>query len=393
MPRAATGHVRQKANGSWEIVVRARDPKSGRTRPVSRSLPAPATRQDALDLRDQLLAQAETDKLSAARGTVGGLLTEWFHAFSYEWSPKTVVEHRRIVFRQLIPRIGSKQLRRLRTPDVDKLYAELRARGGKVVEGKARPLSPATVTRSHHVLHSALAQAVTWGLITRNPATGASPGEVEEDEVEPPAPEDVVRLIDEATKLEWWWGLFVHLAAVLGARRGEMCGLKWSAIDLEAGVVVIRRVVVIGEDGPVLRETTKTKRRRKVAIDEETARMLQRHRLDKRKAALELGHRFSDDAYVFSYAPDCSAPLRPDSVTRRFGRLRKRVGLGDVRLQDLRHAVVTDALTMADVRTVQRHVGHSSLAMTQRYGHQVDAEERRLAEALAERLRSARKTG
>lgn len=393
MPRAATGHVRQKPNGSWEIIVRARDPRSGRTRPVSRSLPAPATRQDALDLRDQMLAQAETDKLSSARGTVGALLLEWFDAFSYEWSPKTVLEHRRIIHKQLIPRIGSKQLRRLRTPEIDKLYAELRARGGKVVKGKSQPLKPATVVRTHHVLHSALAQAITWGLITRNPAHGASPGDVDEDEVEPPAPEDVVRLIDEATKLEWWWGLFIRLAAVMGARRGEMCGLKWSAIDLEAGVVTIRRVVVIGEDGPVLREQTKTKRRRRVALGEETLKMLQRHRLEKRKAALELGHRFTDDAFVFSYAPDCSEPLRPDSVTRRFGRLRKRIGLGDVRLQDLRHGVVTDALTIADVRTVQRHVGHSSLAMTQRYGHQVDAEERRLAEALDERLRAARRTG
>lgn len=381
--------MRQKANGSWEIVVRARDPKTGRTRPVSRSLPTPATRQDALDLRDNMLAQAEADKLSAARGTVGALLTEWFDAFNYEWSPKTVGEHRRIVFRQLIPRIGSKQLRRFRTADVDKLYAELRARGSK----KGGPLSAATVTRIHHVLHSALAQAVVWGLVTKNPATGASPGQVDEDEVEPPTPEQVVQLIDEATKLEWWWGLFIHLAAVLGARRGEMIGLKWAAIDLDAAVVTIRRVVVLGEDGPVLVERTKTKKRRIVAIDQETVEMLKRHRLAKRKAALELGHRFSDDAYVFSYAEDCSLPLRPDSVTRRFGRLRKRVGLGDVRLQDLRHGVVTDGLTIADVRTVQRHVGHSSMAMTQRYGHKVDAEQRRLAEALGARLREARKSG
>jgi integrase len=96
---------------------------------------------------------------------------------------------------------------------------------------------------------------------------------------------------------------------------------------------------------------------------------------------------------VFSYAEDATEFLRPDSVSRRFGRLLKRVGLDGVRLHDLRHAVVTDGLTIAAVRTVQRHVGHSSIAMTQKYGHQVSEEDRRLADGLGERLRTALRTG
>jgi hypothetical protein len=68
------------------------------------------------------------------------------------------------------------------------------------------------------VVRSALGQAVTWGWIRRNPADHAEPGEILEDEVEPPADVDVVDVLAEAEEVDLRLALFLQLAIVTGAR-------------------------------------------------------------------------------------------------------------------------------------------------------------------------------
>jgi integrase len=81
-------------------------------------------------------------------------------------------------------------------------------------------------------VRSALGQAVKWGWIRRNPADHAEPGEILEDEVEPPADVDVVHLLAEAEAVDHRLALFLQLAIVTGARRGALCALRWNHLDL-----------------------------------------------------------------------------------------------------------------------------------------------------------------
>lgn len=76
-----------------------------------------------------------------------------------------------------------------------------------------RPASTAST-----VVRSALGQAVKWGWIHRNPADHAEPGEILEEEVEPPADVDVVQLLAEAEQIDTRLALFLQLAIVAGAR-------------------------------------------------------------------------------------------------------------------------------------------------------------------------------
>ena len=99
-----------------------------------------------------------------------------------------------------------------------------------------------------------------------------------------------------------------------GARRGELCALRWSNVDLESGTLTIRRA--IAQDGRALQEKdTKTHQQRRLALDAETVEVLRDHRERCEERARALGVELRPEAFVFSLAPDGSASLVPGSVT------------------------------------------------------------------------------
>ncbi|MDZ4827504.1 MAG: hypothetical protein SGJ13_13740 [Actinomycetota bacterium] len=198
------GSLRQRGERSWELRVHAgREPQTALARFVT-------------DVTEGVHATKKS-------GTVGELIEQWFSHNESDWSPTVVTSYRSIIDRHLLPRFGSTPLRQLTTADIDLLYVQLRKRGGL----EDRPLAPATVKRVHAVLQRALAQAVKWGHLTINPAANASPPREPHHEVTPPDPDDVARLIAHADGDNRPLGCFLRLAATSGARRGELCALRW----------------------------------------------------------------------------------------------------------------------------------------------------------------------
>lgn len=239
-------------------------------------------------------------------------------------------------------------------------YAALRARGGK----DGQPLSASSVRRVHTIVRSALNQGVRWGLLSSNPAQRASPGPVEDRDVDPPSPAELLRLFDAAEQESPDLVMFLVLAAVSGARRSEMCALRWS--DFGLGVVTIARGVVIGalddqnrrrfeghlwpagrERGKPTALIEKEDQDQAAAHDQPrpdhggpTVALLVEYRASCEERAAACGTTLPATAFLFSMEPDGSRPWRPDVVTRQFGRLCKKLGIVGVRLHDLRHFVV-----------------------------------------------------
>jgi integrase len=142
--------------------------------------------------------------------------------------------------RYILPALGKLPVRQVDAATLDAFYAQLRTRGGK----DGRPLRASTVHEVHAVLSGALKQAVVWGWIGHNPAKQATATSVQKADVQPPQAEDAGRLLSAATAESPELGLFLRLAVVLGARRGEIIGLRWSDIDLDRGEVLIAGNVV-----------------------------------------------------------------------------------------------------------------------------------------------------
>ncbi|MFD1528073.1 site-specific integrase [Pseudonocardia aurantiaca] len=164
-------------------------------------------------------------------------------------------------------------------------------------------------------------------------------------------------MIAESFRVDPDWGMLVWLTMVSGARRGELCALRWRHVDLERAVVTVRRA--IAQDGNDTEEKdTKTHQRRHVTIDPGTVAALTEHRQRWEARAAALVFEMSPDAFVFSNSPDGATSRKPSSVTQRYGRMADRLGI-DTHLHNLRHYSATELIAAGvDVRTVAGRLGH-----------------------------------
>ncbi len=222
---------------------------------------------------DRQLARmvAEVAKGNTATGTetVGHLLDRFLeHAESIGRSPTTLREYRRIADTILRPELGGVRLARLTAVDLDRLYARLVARG----------LKPMTVRHVHALIGVALHQAEKWGLIDRNVSKRATPPPVHASQVEAPDPEQVRAIIEVAEAIEPAFAALLSLAALTGARRGELCALRWSDFDAEARTLRVARSIYETPGGGWGEKATKTHAARKVGLDDLGVEILRRHR-------------------------------------------------------------------------------------------------------------------
>jgi integrase len=158
---------------------------------------------------------------------------------------------------------------------------------------------------------------------------------------------------------------FLLLAATTGARRGELCALRWTDIDFDLGTAVIARSLVEGQGSELVEKDTKTHASRRVALDEASLRELERHQERCRDRATSCKSALHKSAHVFSSDPENRRPWVPNEVTKRFIRVRKSEGLESVRLHDLRHFTATRLLAEGvPVRTVSGRLGHANAATT-----------------------------
>ena len=375
---AVAGSIRQRGKQSWEIRAFAgKDAATGKKRYVTRTVRG--DRREAEVALGRLLGEIDDGQHSVRAGTVGELCERWYSHAAPDLSPAVAAEYRRLLDKRILPRWSDVPLRRLRTADLDQWYGELRRSGGP--GGTA--LAPNTVMRSHAVLRRALAQGVKWGWLTVNPAANASPPRSKKQHLELPDPADVARLIEASAKVNRYLPTFFRLAAATGARRAELCALRWKHVDLDKRRVTIAySIAAVG--GQLIEKDTKTHQVRKVTIDEETAALLVAHREACTDLATKCGNSISSSSFLFSHEVDFAEPWRPNYVTLAFGRLRDELGLDGVKLHHLRHFSATQLLSAGiDIRTVSGRLGHANASTTlDFYAQFLQAADERAADAL-----------
>jgi integrase len=377
------GFIRQRGS-AWELMVYlGQDAITGKKRYTTRTVRG--SRREADRVLARMVADADQGGFARTSATVGDLLEHWFAQARDDYSPKTVLETRSYLDRDLLPALGQVPLSKLRPEDLDRFYRGLRAHGSR-----GRPLAPGSVRRIHGILRRALQQGVRWGWIAINPAASASPPKVPKTDVKPPTPADLGRLLRWATVDDVDLATFVTLSAATGARRSELLALRWDDLDLVRGVVTISRGIVNGPDGLVEKDT-KTHQARRVTLDSATVAVLAAHRERAAHRARLAQVELSPGALLFSRDGLGEEPWYPDSITRRFHRLCERAGLEGVRLHDLRHYVATQLLAAGvDVRTVAGRLGHRNAATTLNvYSHFLPEADRRAADVLADLLGAA----
>ncbi|MGH8897591.1 MAG: tyrosine-type recombinase/integrase [Egibacteraceae bacterium] len=357
------------------LIYAGRDPLTGKERRLTGTA---HSRKEAEQLRTRLLSEVDKGRAAGNNATVAQVLERWLETADLEMTTRYTYE--RYVTQKIVPALGPVQARRLTVETLDRLYAELRKRGG--VHGQ--PLAPMTVRQIHLILRAALGLAVKWGWIPTNPAEQATIPRYVRQEVVPPTPEEVARFLEVAWAEDPDLGTLLWLAMVTGARRGELCGLRWSHVRPNDGFLLISRNFV--HRGSQVREKdTKTHQARRVALDEVTTEILDEHRARCEERSAVCGVEVRPDGYVFSPAPDGAGPLMPDSATGRLNRLSKKLDI-KVNLRSLRHYAATEMLTNGvDLRTTAGRLGHGDGGTTtlRVYTHFLPAPDPRAAQVLA----------
>jgi integrase len=209
------------------------------------------------------------------------------------------------------------------------------------------------------VLGGALNAAKRWGWITLNPLDAAVRPRAPQPRPDPPSPEEAAKIVNAAWAEDYEWGLFVWLALVTGARRGELLALTWEDVDLVGSVLTVRHGLV-EHSGQTVVKQTKTHQVRRLSLDEVTVRLLGTYHKRYQERCTRLGAQTSDEAFVFSYAPDNTRPCSPSGISHRYVRMVRNLGIS-THLHALRHYSATELLTGGvDLRTVAGRLGHGS---------------------------------
>lgn len=338
------GYTRRRGD-RWQARFKAKDIRTGKWVQIDRSFD---TQREAETWLRQTTGKYGESVHGAMGATVAVHLDEWFEFASHDWSPTTRRETTYIIT-AIKERLGATLLPKLSTRAIDSWVVAMRSEG----------LSSATIDRRFRILKSALKQAVKWEYLQTNPCDNATVPRIKRTRVTPPTHDELEVLLNACNEHSPTLGMFIHLAAATGARRGELCGLKWSDIDLEKATIRIARAIVHGDDGAPQEKSTKTGNVRTVTIGQTTLAALRTYRTERAQLALAVGVR-DENGFIFSHAPDGSTPLRPDYVTMTFGRIRHEHALDHVRLHDLRHHHATALLTAGiDLATVAGRLGHA----------------------------------
>jgi len=179
---------------------------------------------------------------------------------------------------------------------------------------------------------------------------------------------------------------FYRLAVETGMRRGEICGLKWEDVDLDAERISIMRTLLKAGPNPEL-GPPKNGRSRAVAISSQMSILLKKHKLEQNKLKLSLGGAYTDKGFVF--AKDSGDPIQINNFGQRsFADLIRQAGVRKIRFHDLRHTCATLLLENGtNPKIVQERLGHTDISMTlNRYSHVTPTMQKSAAQLLGNAL-------
>ena len=367
------GHLRKRGERSWSVVVDiGHDLTTGKRR--QKWIGVKGTKRDAERKLAEVIRGLDVGSyVEPSRLTLGDYLDQWLADYvETSVRPRTAAGYRGLVG-VVQKSLGQVRLTDLSPQAVQRYYAKLLESG----------LSAHTVLHYHRLLSQALKQAVKWELLPRNVMDRVTPPKKVRPDFKILDMADVERLLTGAAGTDYL--VPIHLAVHTGLRRSELCGLRWSDLDLTAGnLTVVRTMVGMRSLGVEFSEPKSRRSRRVVAFGEGTAELLRAHRglLSARGPVEDMQVCARGDGSV----------MRPDSLSHGYKKIAEGCGLSGVRFHDLRHTHASLLLASnVPVHVVQARMGHESIQTTvDIYGHVLPASDFEAGRVMEERLANLR---
>jgi integrase len=346
------GHIRERSPGHWAIVIDVRDPQTGKRKRRWHSFAG--TKREAQKECARLIAEIDSGGyVGPSKQTFGQYFEQWLR----DWAPIKVgprsIESYGHWGQHLVDTLGAMPIQRIRGGDLNRAYREAAGKG----------LSDRTVRHIHGLARRIFGHAMRQGEIKRDPSKEIDPPKVTAKEAAVLRAEDVPVVLDVLRSTALYTIAVVALGT--GMRRGELCALRWDAVDLKGGTLDVRQSLEQTRRGGLRFKEPKTKHgRRRISLPPSVITCLQEHRLRQLEQRMVLGlGKPAANALVFT-TPDGQA-LAPDRVTNAFTRAMADTGLSQVGLHTLRHTHASMLLKAGeDIVTVSRRLGHASPTIT-----------------------------
>ena len=373
------GSIIKRGAHSWRLKFDTERDVNGKR--ITKLTTIKGTRKQADAELARLLANYNAGTLAEpSKTTIAVYMRSWIEtAATLALSPKTAERYRQIIEQQIIPHLGALGLQRLKPAHLTEWHARLLREGGK----DGAPLASGTVGQAHKVLSKALSDAVRGELILRNPVGVVPPPKLAGSEIEILTGDQVKTVL--AALRSTAHPIYPHVAVLLttGMRRGELCGLQWGDVELDAGRLRIERAIERTGAGLRIKGPKTRSGRRTITISAGTIDVLREHRQATLETRLALGlGRLPDDAFIFG-TPE-GRPINPNQLTGAWRRAVVALGLPQVCLHALRHTHASGLISIGtDVVSVSRRLGHGNPAITLRvYSHLFSRNDEAAAKAI-----------
>jgi integrase len=358
--------------GVWRLRVYVGSRPTGT--PIQRSRTFRGGKRAAETELAKFVAYVEKRELGRGDVTVGDLLERWLE--HGQRKPSTLKGYRSHIRHRISPALGAIRLDRLTSKTLDDTYRLWLADG----------FSATSVHQCHAILAAALHQAVDWEWTERAVTDHARPPAPSKARPVIPSPDDLKRILLGAAG-DPVLATGIALAAATGARRGELCALRWSDVDGDTLTIARSLTVLHGEGAAMIMGDTKTHQERTIALDGFAQAVVVTRREQQRQLAAQAAVVLCSDPFLLSPAVDGGEPCKPDRLTNGFKRTASRLGM-DYHLHQCRHFSATTAIGAGvDVRAVASRGGWADPSMMLRvYARPLQEQDRRAAAAVGRAL-------
>lgn len=349
------GSVRQRDNGSWE----ARCVINGKRKSFYGDRQADV-------LKAMRAAQKAADDgayFEPAKTSLSKWLDMWLEEYVRpSTKPLTYAAYKSGAKTHIKPALGRQKLASLDATQIQAFYNNLLREQG---------LHPKTIKNVHGILHKALDQALKLRYIGFNPADACTLPRIEKKEIKPLSESEIAAFLDLIREGEPLRDMFT-VALFTGMRKGEICGLPWSAVNFREGTITVKQQLCKEKEkggrhyiAPTKSDKTRTLTVAPFVMD--ILKKIKREQLaDHRAAGLAWQNEFD-----LVFTDKAGSFIVPQTALKRFKSVASKIGRPDARFHDLRHTYAVTALQEGDdVKTVQQNLGHATASFTlDVYGH------------------------
>lgn len=370
------GSIRQRSDGLWEARYSAPDDKQ-------HSVYAKTEKAVTAKLRAALHDLDAGAWREPSKMTVGEWLEIWLTDYQGHISERTLHKYRCIVNKHFKPLLGDVRMTKLLPMHIRRLVSQLQAQGR----------AASTIHLYIGILSTALQNAVETGIITDNPAAKVKLQRVPPKTFHVIDRGDIPAFVDAARKTAFDNELLLMLYT--GMRVGEIRGLKWSDVDLDAGTIHVSRQ--LQQKSGTMQQLTPPKygEDRVLHLPGEAVEVLRAQKRKQAQQRLAAGADWHEDdlSRDLVFRQRSGKPHSDKSIFRAVRAAGSMIGIPELHPHDLRHSYAVAALRSgADVKTVQHNLGHKTASMTlDVYAAYTDDAGQRSAEMLSEYLKNAGK--